>query len=58
MNRDKPGSRKFRGKNKGDGRDQHYMIHNVFRYEDCFTSPQDTLKKYFENIPFLNGGRF
>jgi len=58
MNKDRPGSRKFRGKNKGDGRDQHYMIHNVFRYEDYFASPQDTLKKYFENIPFLNGGLF
>lgn len=58
MNKDKPGSRKFRGKNKGEGRDQHYMIHNVFRYEDYFASPQDTLKKYFENIPFLNGGLF
>ncbi|MBI4378381.1 MAG: hypothetical protein HY578_04705, partial [Nitrospinae bacterium] len=58
MNKDKLGSRKFRGKNKADGRDQHYMIHNVFRYEDYFTSPQDTLKKYFENIPFLNGGLF
>ena len=58
MNKDKPGSRKFRGKNKSDGRDQHYMIHNVFRYEGYFTSPQDTLKKYFENIPFLNGGLF
>lgn len=58
MNKDKAGSRKFRGKIKGDGRDQHYMIHNVFRYEDYFTSPQDTLKKYFENIPFLNGGLF
>jgi len=58
MNKDKSGSRKFRGKNKGDGRDQHYMIHNVFRYEDYFTSPQETLEKYFENIPFLNGGLF
>ncbi|MCG2720831.1 MAG: Eco57I restriction-modification methylase domain-containing protein [Thermodesulfovibrionales bacterium] len=58
MNKDKPGSRKFRGKNKGNGRDQHYMIHNVFRYEDYFTNPQDTLKKYFEGIPFLNGGLF
>jgi len=58
MNKDKSGSRKFRGKNKGDGRDQHYMIHNVFRYEDYFVSPQDTLKKYFENIPFLNSGLF
>lgn len=58
MNKDKPGSRKFRGKSKGDGQDQHYMIHNVFRYEGYFISPQDTLKKYFENIPFLNGGLF
>lgn len=57
MNKDKPGSRKFRGKRQ-EGRDQHYMIHNVFRYEDYFASPQDTLKKYFENIPFLNGGLF
>ncbi|MBI4847479.1 MAG: hypothetical protein HY808_02740 [Nitrospirae bacterium] len=55
--KDKPESRKFRGKRQ-EGRDQHYMIHNVFRYEDYFTSPQDTLKKYFENIPFLNGGLF
>ena len=57
MNKDRPGSRKFRGKRQ-EGRDQHYMIHNVFRYEDYFTNPQDTLKKYFENIPFLNGGLF
>jgi len=55
--KDKPDS-KFRGKSKGDGRDQHYMIHNVFRYEDYFVNPQDALKKYFENIPFLNGGLF
>ena len=58
MNKDKSGSRKFRGKNKGDGRDQHYMIHNVFRYEDYFVNPQDTLKRYFEDVPFLNGGLF
>jgi len=58
MNKDKSGSRKFRGKNKGDGRDQHCMIHNVFRYEDYFLNSQDTLKKYFENIPLLNGGLF
>ncbi|HLA00287.1 MAG TPA: hypothetical protein VJZ24_01460, partial [Thermodesulfovibrionales bacterium] len=56
--KDKPDGRKFRGKSKGDGRDQHYMIHNVFRYEDYFVNPQDALKKYFENIPFLNGGLF
>ena len=57
MNKDKPGSRKFRGKRK-EGRDQHYMMHNVFRHEDCFVNPQDALKTYFEDIPFLNGGLF
>ena len=57
MNKDKPGSRKFRGKRK-EGRDQHYMIHNVFRYEDYFVNPHDALKEYFEDIPFLNGGLF
>lgn len=58
MNKDKPGNRKFRSKNKDDGRDQHYMIHNVFRFEVYFTKPQVTLKKFFDNIPFLNGGLF
>ncbi|MEO5360361.1 MAG: Eco57I restriction-modification methylase domain-containing protein [Nitrospirota bacterium] len=58
MNKDKPGSRKFRGKSKVDNRDQHYMIHNVFRYEDYFRTPQDTLNIYFDGIPFLNGGLF
>ena len=56
--KDKPDSRKFRGKNKGGGQDQHYMIHNVFRYEDYFLNPQNALKMYFDNIPFLNGGLF
>ncbi|MFQ5455886.1 MAG: Eco57I restriction-modification methylase domain-containing protein, partial [Nitrospirota bacterium] len=59
MNKDKPGIRKFRHKaKKTGGRDQHYMIHNIFRYEDYFINPQDTLERYFENIPFLNGGLF
>ena len=59
MNKDKPGSRKFRHKAREQGqRDQHYMIHNIFRYEDYFINPLDTLKKYFDNIPFLNGGLF
>ena len=40
MNKDKPDSRKFRHKAREQGlRDQHYMIHNVFRYEDYFISP-------------------
>jgi type I restriction-modification system DNA methylase subunit len=59
MNKDKPASRKFRGAAKQPGqRGQHYMIHNVFRYEDRFINPQDTFEKYFDNIPFLNGGLF
>ncbi|KAF0178662.1 MAG: hypothetical protein FD164_2181 [Nitrospirae bacterium] len=57
MNKDKPGSRKFRGRRQ-EGRDQHYMIHNVFRYADLFLKPNDALSEYFENIPFLNGGLF
>ena len=59
MNKDKPGSRNFRGTAKEPGqRDQHYMIHNVFRYEHHFVEAQDTFEKYFDNIPFLNGGLF
>ncbi|HSW64770.1 MAG TPA: Eco57I restriction-modification methylase domain-containing protein [Dissulfurispiraceae bacterium] len=57
MNKDKPGSRKFRGKRQ-EGRDQHYMIHNVFRYAELFSKPNEALNAYFENIPFLNGGLF
>jgi len=53
------GKRQFRNRAKKTGdRDQHYMIHNVFRYEDYFSDPEDTLTKYFTNIPFLNGGLF
>ena len=51
------GKRKFRSKSSNN-RDGNYFIHNVFRYEDYFTSPNETLKAYFENIPFLNGGLF
>lgn len=37
---------------------KHYFIHNVFRYERCFTDPKRTLKELFDPIPFLNGGLF
>jgi hypothetical protein len=57
MSKDKPGNRKFRGK-RGNGRDEHYMIHNVFRYEDYFLDPVNTIKTYYDAIPFLNGGLF
>lgn len=50
--------RKFRNKAKqAGGRDQNYMIHNVYRYEDYFQDAQ-TILRQFENIPFLNGGLF
>jgi len=49
--------RRFRGKNKSGGRDSHYGIHNVYRYEDAFRSAQSALA-LFEEVPFLNGGLF
>ncbi len=49
--------RRFRTKND-NGRDAHYFIHNVFRYEKKFINPKQTLEKYFDPIPFLNGGLF
>ena len=55
---DEPDNRKFRGRTKQkNGRDQHHMIHNVYRYEDAF---QDSKKavQVFSGIPFLNGGLF
>ena len=55
---EKPDNRKFRGKaSQSGGRDQHYMIHNVYRYENCFKNSEEALQ-IFENIPFLNGGLF
>ena len=54
----KPDNRKFRNKAKqAGGRDQNYMIHNVYRYEDYFPDSQGFLR-LLENIPFLNGGLF
>jgi hypothetical protein len=53
------GDRKFRGKNKNpDGRDQHYGISTVYRYEDYFKVPKETALNLFAGIPFLNGGLF
>ncbi|NUO20419.1 Eco57I restriction-modification methylase domain-containing protein [bacterium] len=51
------GKRRFRSK-RDEGRDGHYFIHNVFRYQSEFVNPKDTLEKYFDPIPFLNGGLF
>ena len=49
--------RRFRGKNKSGGRDSHYGIHNVYRYENAFLSSEAALT-LFEEVPFLNGGLF
>jgi len=51
----KPENRKFRG--KSGGRDQHYGIANVYRYEALFQEPGEALR-LFETVPFLNGGLF
>ncbi|MBN1877215.1 MAG: Eco57I restriction-modification methylase domain-containing protein [Anaerolineae bacterium] len=53
-----PGNRKFRGRasHKG-GRDPHYGVHNVYRYERYFADPARALA-LFATIPFLNGGLF
>ncbi len=54
---DKPDNRKFRGKAKSGSRDQHYMVHNVYRYEHLLKQPEQALR-LFEQVPFLNGGLF
>ena len=56
MNRDKPGSRKFRSEGKGS-RDGHYMIHNVYRYRALMKQP-DAVEQLLAEVPFLNGGLF
>ncbi|MEG4244183.1 TaqI-like C-terminal specificity domain-containing protein [Microcoleus sp. MON2_D6] len=54
----KPDNRKFRNKAKqAGGRDQNYMVHNVYRYEHYFHDSPAILR-LFDNIPFLNGGLF
>ncbi|MDE0184908.1 MAG: Eco57I restriction-modification methylase domain-containing protein [Candidatus Poribacteria bacterium] len=55
---EKPNNRKFRiqAKQSGD-RDQNYMAHSLYRYENCFKDKQNALE-LFGDIPFLNGGLF
>ncbi|MCL0035723.1 hypothetical protein M1N00_03610, partial [Thermodesulfovibrionales bacterium] len=54
----KPDNRKFRSRNKASGgRDPHYNITNLYRYEDYFRNPAEVLA-LFSQIPFLNGGLF
>ena len=51
------GKRKFRSA-ADKSQSSHYFIHNLFRYEKEFIKPKETLEKYFDPIPFLNGGLF
>ena len=54
----KPDNRKFRHRaRQSGGRDQHYMVHSLYRYERYFKHSKEALG-FFENIPFLNGGLF
>lgn len=48
--------RRWRSKG-GGGRDGHYLIPNVYRYESYFQDP-DAALRLFATIPFLNGGLF
>lgn len=59
MNTDrKSDNRKFRGQSKQKGgRDQHYGVANVYRYQDYFIN-SDKFLELCQDIPFLNGGLF
>lgn len=56
LNTEMGDDRRFRGKNPA-GRDSHYGIPTVYRYEDYFADPAAALR-LFASIPFLNGGLF
>lgn len=49
--------RRFRSKHSSGGRDGHFGISSVYRYEDYFRDAQQALD-LFKHIPFLNGGLF
>jgi hypothetical protein len=49
--------RKFRGERRFQGKNDHYGVHNVFRYKRMFNQPDDIIK-LFKDTPFLNGGLF
>ncbi len=51
-----PENRRFRG-NRARGRDQHYMIHNLYRYRDLLKEADQLLQR-LSTVPFLNGGLF
>jgi 23S rRNA G2445 N2-methylase RlmL len=39
-------------------RKNQFMEHSYFRYEKYFNNPDEVIAKYFQEIPFLNGGLF
>jgi adenine-specific DNA-methyltransferase len=49
--------RRFRGRHATGGRDAHYGIHNVYRYAEAFSKPDEALA-LFKEVPLLNGGLF
>jgi adenine-specific DNA-methyltransferase len=58
MNRDNPGSRRFISERKYvNGFNPDYNNFTVYRHKRLFKDPEAALK-FFENIPFLNGGLF
>jgi adenine-specific DNA-methyltransferase len=57
LNTEMGAERRFRGKNTSGGRDAHFGISTVYRYEDYFKDSARALS-LFASIPFLNGGLF
>ncbi|MDZ4159227.1 MAG: hypothetical protein U1B80_05485, partial [Anaerolineaceae bacterium] len=57
LNTEMEAGRRFRGINHRGGRDAHYGISTVYRYEEYFKDPLKALD-LFAGIPFLNGGLF
>ncbi|ADJ26545.1 conserved hypothetical protein [Dehalogenimonas lykanthroporepellens BL-DC-9] len=49
--------RKFRFTHEFQGKNNSYMDHSVYRYENLFRNREDMLI-IFKDIPFLNGGLF
>jgi hypothetical protein len=58
MNKDLPNSRHFiTNRKSAAGVSEEYSVPTAFRYKDLFQEKEKALK-YFEDIPFLNGGLF
>jgi len=50
--------RKFRTENRFQGKNEDYMNHEYFRYQELFSDPKQDINLLFNEIPFLNGGLF